>query len=52
MVQFNHRPFEDGEVPSDGEDLNGKDEMSRDSNDDDSGRSGGGDFLVRGSTCI
>ncbi len=41
MVLFNNRPFEDGEVPSNTEDLSG-DKMSKDSNNDDNGRSGGG----------
>ncbi len=33
--------FEDGEVPSNGEDLSGNDKMSEDSNNDDNGSSGG-----------
>ncbi|KAL3817162.1 hypothetical protein ACHAXA_006162 [Cyclostephanos tholiformis] len=42
VVLFNDRPFEDGEVPSDGDDLSGNDETSDDSDDDDGGSDGGG----------
>ncbi len=44
MVLFNDRLFEEGEVPSDGNNLSGYDEMSNDSNNDDggSGSEGGG----------
>ncbi len=42
MVQFNDRPFKDGEVPSNEEDLSGKDKMRKDSDDENNGGSGGG----------
>ncbi len=42
MVQFNNRLFKDGEVPSNGEDLCGDNKMSKDSDNDDNGGSGGG----------
>ncbi len=41
-MHFNDRPFEDGEVPSNGEDLDSNDKMSKDSNYDYNGGSGGG----------
>jgi hypothetical protein len=41
-VQFDDRPFKDGEVSSNGEDLSSNDKMSEDSDDDDNGSSGGG----------
>jgi hypothetical protein len=47
-VLFNDRPFKDGEVPSNGEDLSGNDKMSKDSNDDNKGGSGGGGRDGRG----
>ncbi len=42
------RLFEDGELPSNGEDLSGDDEMSMDSNDDNDSGSGGGGRDKRG----
>jgi hypothetical protein len=49
MVRFNDRPFKDGEVPSNGEDLSGNDKMSKDSDDDDDdGGCGGGVREKRG----
>ncbi len=39
---FNDRPFEDGEVSSNGEDLSGIYKMSKDSNNEEDGGSGGG----------
>jgi hypothetical protein len=42
MVRVNDRPFKDGKVPSNGEELSGDNEMSNDSNHDKDGSSRGG----------